>query len=185
MQSNSTKEPATQSSTSECTDEGVTKHYAKTGPGPVDDMEVIVLAVFKSTPLQGDKLGVDAISRSNFAKSNVSVARQSFTSHSTFWKTVVEPRVGREGDLVGVACVGTKVVRGIRVSALNNVRGVCVTDVVEEGDHDGHAALGESEAFAPLSPTKRGALRGNVLADLADAFGAIRPLDGVFAEVTP
>jgi len=169
----------------DCCDELVTQHHSKSGHGPVKDTEVVVLAVFQKTNLVNGRVSVETFKKSDFSRSNVSVARREFTSHSRFLDSVVKPQVVSKGALVGVACATTSLIRAIKLTFPKEVpspyRGACVLDRVEHGDHDGHASIGESEAVQGIKNSNTlGAVRTAILADLADAFGELTTPESVF-----
>lgn len=167
----------------DCPCEAVTHHYkgAGFGHGPVRDPETIAMAVFNNLDrnVSANRLTAESFDVRQLKRTNLSLLRCDFTSKATINSDVVLPNQRRQGDFVGLACANVGSVRSVEHGDVRH-RVVCLIDKVELGDHDGHAALGFSDAFSAsletMSEKRRNIQRGLALATLAEKFGDISQL---------
>lgn len=130
------------------------------------------MAVFEDTPRdeKARQLTKKTFPSKQLQRDEFSLARLSHTDRLAFEKNIVGTR-----KLVGVACApAAKLFDLLYVSqgpAPWTGRAVCLTDVVSERDHDGHAALGWSESQNGMGETVRGRVREIIKNNLAEIFG--------------
>jgi len=164
----------------ECEEELRTQHHGGNGAGHgiVRCQEVVILAVFEEGRPR-TKLDKKDFRPEKLKDTNLSVARKEHTTRPTFNEHVIGDESGPKGRLLGVACVETRLLRALTFEmvggqppASKTGRAVCVVDRVEQGDHDGHAALGFSEALEALSERQKSQWRTTTRNNLVDVFGS-------------
>jgi hypothetical protein len=163
---------------SDCVEEQTTHHFRGRwhGFGPVRDPEHVLFAVFPDIPRNGDRL-TDASFSSNLNNLTQSLGRVLYVSQKTFDIEIVR---GAAVDGVCSAHVGK--IRLMRADIETpkgtiNIRSMCVLDLVEEGDCEGHATMGYSKALNQVSQKQIGKKRKAVRMDLAATFSEIRIAD--------
>jgi len=126
----------------------------------------------------------EAFTPKRLTRYDLSLARRTHTGRPEFDKHVVGPKVAQGDELVGVATAPSRrlfemtfVCEDIRPPVQG--RAVCLLDIVEPTDHDGHAALGYSEDQNVLNEKQKKKVRARIHHDLADAFGDLDPIDDV------
>ena len=167
---------------SDCPCEAASRHFKGSPPGhgPVSNDETVVLAVYLDTPRQpgGGRLLPAAFRTDKLNSYDLSLARLRFTTKRAFQEDVVATRTA---DLVGVASATGVALRRITYDSTSHPafrsRGVCLVDKVEQGDHDGHAALGWGHSDAELSDKQKKRAREAIKQNLADSFGSITSAD--------
>jgi hypothetical protein len=175
---------------SDCAEEVLNKHHRgpRCGFGPVADTEDVVFAVFQKTPQANGRLQASSFDQKQLKRNEQSVSRLRYTSRSKFHSHVVARLEAAQGQLIGVAKANVRELRDINPPHPDDVtltvRGVCVLATVTSRDHDGHAALGFSEALERINDTtkkqtKKTQLRQEILADLADLFGNVLPIEAL------
>ncbi len=181
-------------SVGDCEEEKSTRHYLGEGFGPVQDGEWLLYAVFEKTPFDAatQKVTKKAFKTSQLTRTEVSVARQSYTPREQFEACVVQPAEKTEGFLRGIARASVLTIRQIPFSVPQpkpnppiGGRGICVVDKVTSYDFDGHAALGYSEAQDRLTDPQKAKIREFIKADLVNAFEEIVPLEVIFGTPAP
>ncbi len=165
-----------------CADEGRTLHYNGSwrGFGPVQDGERVLFAVFEGTPLEGSSILIEkSFSNFNLIRTSESLARTFYVTAKIFWQSIVRRRT-----IIGIACANVSDLRNLVAqiqppSGIKQVRAICVVDKVEEGDCDGHAAMGYGEETRGQGMTEGqiGKIRKNIRMDLATKFSTIIPAD--------
>jgi len=180
------------SETIKCVDELRTHHHGGEGAGPgiVRCGEVVILAAFEE---RRPRTAVDAddFPKDRLKDTNLSLARREHTTRRTFDEQVIGGGTGPKGSFLGAAWVEARVLRELefimvsgQLPATTRGRAVCVLDRVDPGDHDGHAALGFSEALEALPLKQKSLWRTTTRNNLVQAFGNIRPLDEVLPAAT-
>lgn len=168
-------------------EERTTCHHLGNGHGPVNDEEIIALAVFTSTPKNGRKLVADSFPRKQLITGNLSLARRSYTSTAEFTSHVLEPAITRGEVVEGASWALVSDIRRCVVVAPDPekldqlVRGVCVLDIVTAGDHEGHAALKFATLPARTPERRIGTLRTMIREQLAERFSEIGTCEAVWA----
>jgi hypothetical protein len=165
---------------SACPDEKSTRHYLGRwyGFGPVRDGEQVLFAVFDDTGRDGASLASKSFNK-NLNNTTQSVARSVYVSKSVFQRTIVGSRA-----LHGVASAHVGRIRDLRAdlqtpTGITSVRSICVVDLVERGDCEGHATMGFSEAVGGVSPQQLGKVRERIRMDLANTFSRIMPIEAI------
>ena len=173
----------------DCADEKQTQHHlgAAHGFGPVMSEETVAFAVSAKTPTDKNCLLMTSFETKQLKRKEQSVARVKYTTADDFNSFVVQP-IEKGDKFEGVA---TALVADIRLipygrQASDKCRGICVIDRVDQGMHDGHAALcfGDKEP-ADLPETtkarerKLADFRREVMSDLAEKFGPISTINAV------
>lgn len=163
-----------------CPEEQSTQHYRGKwhGFGPVADSELVVFAIFGSAVHLGDALNSDRFESRRIARGEHSLARAAFTTNSTFSREVASKN-GKQ-PFVGVSFARVSELRNLRADIDRghgdtfSARSVCITDSVEVGDFDGHAAMAFSdETTMGISQGRIGALRVRIIHDLCDTFSNV------------
>lgn len=157
---------------------------ASRGFGPVRPEEAVLLAVFESTkrdPIT-QRILPEAFTPKRLKDYDLSLARRAHTGRPEFDQHVVGPKIALGDQLVDVATARSRrffemtfVCEEIKPPVQG--RAVCLLDIVEPTDHDGHAALGYSEDQSALSEKQKKKVRARIHHDLADAFGDLDPID--------
>lgn len=143
-----------------------------------------MLAVFDTTKRVNGRLAQTAFKGADLHRGKVSLCRLKYTTRQTFDNQVVAPRPVTD-PLLGVVVCATDVLRDLHIPIPNTapptqIRAACVLDKVENGDHDGHAALQYCENEEQIKGAKtKDRVRGAIALALADAFGDIRPVDSI------
>lgn len=169
-----------------CEEEQDTRHYRGQGFGfgPVRNEE-IVMAGFSEQDFVAGQLQKKAFPGKIIKNGNFSLARLDHTTKEDFEKNVIEPkRNSTPITKVGRANVGE--IRKLMVplhweKPTRDIRSVCVIDKVEEGDHDGHAALKYCEEQKGFTQNQLDRLRAHIAADLVHLFENTSDLDRAFA----
>lgn len=164
----------------DCPGEWQTQHYGGRwfGFGPVRNNERVIFAVFDSTPLDGGELTANSFD-ANLGKGTQSIARAALVTRATFDAEVVDRGVPTKGRFLGIALAHVFAIRQLRADIVlpdgtHRVRAVCVLDRVDEGEFDGHATMGYSDALgARLSQKQRAIKRAEVRLDLANVFTGV------------
>ena len=168
-----------------CDGEQETKHYRGKGFGfgPVRNEETVI-AGFSEQDFASGQLQKSAFPGKAIKNGNFSLARLDYTTKEDFEKNVVEPKkIDSPITRVGRANVGE--LRQLMASLgwqkpIRHIRSVCVIDKVEDGDHDGHAALAYCEEQKLLSQKQLERLRTHIAADLVQLFGKVSPIEKAF-----
>lgn len=171
----------------ECEEELRTRHYGGDGAGHgvVRCREVLILAAFEEGRPR-TTLDKKDFRPEKLKETNLSVARKEHTTRPTFDEHVIGDESAPKGRLLGVACVEARLLRALTFEmvggqppAIKTGRAICVIDRVERGDHDGHAALGFSEALEALTERQKSQWRTTTRTNLIDVFGSLRAIDEV------
>ena len=146
------------------------------GFGPVSGDEELIFAAFDQTSRNADNLTANSFK--NLAGNAESVARGTYVSWHVFRGHVVQSGQHAKGAFVGIATAKVESVRRLRTDIpINNqaasVRSICVIDLVEDGDYDGHATMGFGEPIESLGQTLKGKKRLAIRMDLAKEFSKI------------
>src|SRR5580658_1998273 len=169
-----------------CEKEQKSCHYGapERGHGPVQEGETI-LAGFCATDLADGKLLKQAFPGKKLKDGDFSIARLAFTTKEIFNEYVVERRKNSV-PVVGVGRASVRVLRQLTApldwqNPVRDIRAICVLDRVENGEHDGHAALEFCEEQKEIVKQKRlERVRAHIAADLVTAFGDVLTLDNAF-----
>ena len=167
-----------------CQKERTTQHHLGVphGHGCVADSEILIFAVFESTPRIGNRLAPNAFKSKKIRDGDISLFRSGFTSRADFEAHVIPPKAHTDTPS-GVVVCGAELLRTIRIphgAPHLTLRAVCVIDKVEDGDHDGHAAIESSEEIESIvGETSRGRARSAIANSQADAFSEICDLDSI------
>jgi hypothetical protein len=163
-----------------------TQHYRGRwyGFGVVRDCEQVRLAVFERTQRNGSRLTAKSFDGKHLAGKNESVARALYITRRVFDQRVATTDVERKGALVGVACADVSRIRSIPAEFKMNLgtvrlRAFCVLDRVEQGDFDGHATVGYTDAPAGVAQGQLGTVRMAARLELANAFSEVRAPDSL------
>ena len=164
---------------SACADELKTLHHRGFwhSHGPVKHTETVVFAVFGQHECDGARLAPSAFATDQLKKGELSVARASHTSCDDFQKHVVSGAEAK-GAFRGVVKALAGDIRALPYTVPGAHppkigKALCVIDIVEEDDHDGHAALKFSDAQELLTAKQKSQIRIAIKADLAETFGEI------------
>jgi hypothetical protein len=173
----------------DCERETTSQHYQAEqggGFGPVCPDETVLLAVFQSTAYDAalQRLEPKAFKPSQLKNFEFSVARRAHTGRSDFDEYVIAPAQRRGDPLIGIASAQVGSIKDLMFVCPDTVpnlvgRAVCLLDLVEQFDHDGHASLGYSESQYELTEKQKKNVRARIHADLADLFGGANPIDQV------
>src|ERR1700690_1432335 len=100
----------------ECAEEQVTQHYlgASHGFGPLRDSEYVYLAIFESTPRDGDRVAADCFENNHLKKDGQSVSRASYTTRKVFDDSVVRSGANPRGKLDGVSSALVSAIRALQ-----------------------------------------------------------------------
>jgi hypothetical protein len=84
-------------------------------------------------------------------------------------------QIVRNDSVIGIALAHVSAIRRLRAdiatpNGVLEVKSVCVIDLVEPGDCEGHAAMGYSEAINGMSERQLGKKRKAIRMDLANTF---------------
>jgi hypothetical protein len=173
----------------ECEKEKETQHHLGIGSGfgPVQDEEVLLFAVFKTTPIDAvtGRLWKQSFPTKDLVRAEVSVARSHYTSRQEFEERVVGPAINQRGCLIGIAQAVASSIRSINISlpavrSAASQQAFCVLDKVSPYDFDGHAAIEYSEVQDQLTSKQKATIRERIRADLADVFGRVLLLEEVY-----
>lgn len=158
----------------DCVEEHSTRHHG--GPwrgfGPVRDAEQVLFAVFSNIARSGGRL-TDASFSNNLNNRTQSLGRVLYVSRKTFNEKIV-----CEASVDGISTAHTEKIRQMRADIETpngslKVRSMCVLDLVEEGDCEGHATMGYSQALNQVSQKQIGKKRKAIRMDLATTFSEI------------
>lgn len=155
------------------------------GPGPVLATECLILAIFGTGARLGARLtGKDFPSKS-LKRGDLSLARHSHTSWATFRDSVLVPGQ-RSQPVQGIAVSQADALRSLvaRIDSstpVKHLRSVCVLDKVENGDHNGHAALKFCSEDAALRESEKSVVRAQIQAELAATFSEVRAISSYYA----
>jgi hypothetical protein len=170
-----------------CDRERVSHHYSQSGIGPLGDAERVVFVVFDKTLKLGDALIQKIFDDRNdkIVNGDFSLARKDYTTSDEAMGRIVSPGLERGETYVGVSVALVSDIRrivantkGVGLGAKGRV--LCVLDKVADGEIAAHATLMYCIHEGDLKPSKRGALRALVRADLAEKFGPIQAMADVF-----
>jgi hypothetical protein len=165
-------------SQSVCVEEHSTRHYRGRwrGFGPVRDREHVLYAVFAATSRNDGRLTAGSFTK-NLNDCTESLARRQYVTIRIF-----DDYIARNSRVDGIsrACVAD--IRHLRADIITpagtlNVKAMCVVDLVEPGDCDGHATMGFSEAISGISQTQLGKKRQAIKMDLARSFSRIESIE--------
>jgi hypothetical protein len=166
-----------------CPRESVTQHFRKAGYGVVSDDETVIFVVFDGMVGIGDRLNRKHFDTTKIKNGDLSIARQRYTTMDDMNTVIIEPAKQTGRVLNGAVIAQVDKLRSIvRTQApAGPLRGVCVIDKVQNGDHDGHAALigCADQAARFTNPQSLGKFRGQIALDLADKFSEVKSLDAV------
>jgi hypothetical protein len=161
-----------------------THHYKGKwrGFGPIGDEEIVLFAVFRSTPVNGNRLVAKSFERKKLISADQSISRQYFVRRSVFAREVAENGQRSKGQFVGVATVKAKEVRAISATKWPSAdpRRICgfgLLDKVEDGDFDGHGTIGFLQDSKIPDTRELGAMREFLIFDLANRFSDIVTMD--------
>jgi hypothetical protein len=166
-----------------CPRERITQHLKNGGHGIVVDDEVVIFVVFDGMVEVGGKLSRKHFNTKKIRDGDLSLARQRYTTMNDISTFVIEP--ARKAGLVlnGAVVAQVDKLRSIARTQppAGLLRGVCVIDRVEDGDHDGHAALiGCADQKASLTNEQTlGKFRGQIALDLAEKFSEVKEINDV------
>lgn len=173
-----------------CPDEQTTAHYLgpSYGHGPILDLEILVLAVFESTPTwPSGKLAAGAFPTKRLKSGDFSLARLLHTSRTTLEEKVVVPREPLEGT-----CRGGSIASAEKLRKLHRVyegfgpscglRSVCVLDIVTDQDFEGHCGLRYCQKHSALSDKQKAKVRDFIAKDLADVFSHVQSFEQIYAD---
>lgn len=142
--------------------------------------EHVLFAVFADTHRDGDALISKSFTK-NLNNTTQSLARESYITRRIFNKAIVGTRV-----VHGVAIAHVDQIRQLQAELRvnnqpNNVRAMCVTDLVERNDCEGHATMGFSEQVGGVGVSEKelGKVRQRIKLDLVDIFSKIAPVETV------
>lgn len=162
----------------DCVEELSTRHYLGRwyGFGPVLDSEHVVYAILPTTSRNGNKLTAASFT-ANLNNRTQSLARVRYVTKGTF-----DYYIARNAPVDGTARAHVAGLRRLRAdietpAGTLNVRAICVIDLVEPDDCDGHATMGFSEAISGVSQKQIGKKRQAIRMDLASTFSEIKPLE--------
>ena len=166
-----------------CAEEQETQHYlgASHGFGPVRDSEYVYLAIFDSTPRDGDRVAADSFENKHLKRDGQSVSRASHTTRRIFDDYVVRAGSNPKGRLDGVSSALAGAIRALQSKITLNssevlARSFCVLDFVLRGDYDSHATIHYGErTSAGLSEKQIKTIRTKACLELAEVFGQILP----------
>ena len=167
-----------------CIKERTTQHYLGRWHGfvPVGDKEHLLIAVFEKTRRKGDKL--DANSFGRLQDNTESVIRIGYVLREDFDQEIVQKGQEKKGSLFGVASAHVAKIRELKADVktggptAQKVRSICVLDLVEQGDVDGHAVMGYADTSAiGVSQKQLGLVRQKIRLDLANTFSQIGRAD--------
>jgi hypothetical protein len=161
-----------------CVDEQSTRHHLGRwhGFGPVRNAEHVLFAVFPATKRSGIRLSATSFTR-HLNNSTQSLARSSYVTRSVFDRAIAKNEV-----VDGVASAHVERIRKLSAdietpTGTINVRAMCVIDLVEPGDCDGHATMGYSAAMGGVSQKQIAKKRELVKMDLANTFSEITTVE--------
>jgi len=155
------------------------------GQGPVAHGEIVALGICLSTPPEGGKVTAKAFKTSLLQDGDLSLSRIAYTDTPTFQTKVVAPKAASD-PIQGVAICSVSTLRDIYINVPkaqppSRIRGACVLDKVETGDHEGHATLEYCEEQNNIkNPNTKGMVRAAIAIALASAFGDVHPVDAIF-----
>jgi len=159
------------------------------GPGPVLPSECLVFAVFRADARLGTRLVADKdFPTGRLKRGDLSLARHAHTSWATFRDYVIAP--GKQSQAVqGIAVSRADALRSLVAEITSSVpptclRSVCVLDKVENGEHDGHAALKFCSEQAALRTKAKHVVRVQIQSELAATFSEVRAVSWCYAEAS-
>jgi hypothetical protein len=158
------------------------------GHGPVKDNEKVILAVFVDCQTSDNQLTEESIRTKDLKNGHVSIARFNHTTRHELLNHVIEPGKASRGDFVGLVVADASNIRNITFNLTGMApetreRGLCVLDVVEKDDHDGHASLQYTEALRSISnQTRRGKEFVFVRNELLHVFDQIVSIDDIYRQ---
>jgi len=172
-----------------CPTETVCQHHlgVGAGPGPVLATECLIFAVFGANARLGARLTPNDFPPKSLKSGDLSLARQSHTSWTTFRDNVLVPRQQRSQPIRGIAVSRVDALRNL-IAEINSsmpatlLRSVCVLDKVENGEHDGHAALQFCAEQAGLRDKEKSVVRAQIQTELARTFSEVRAVSSCYAE---
>jgi len=158
------------------------------GPGPVLDAECLIFAVFGADARLGAKLTPNYFRIDRLKQGDLSLARHAHTSWATFRDDVLAPGE-RLQRLQGIAVSQADTLRGLIAEIHSStppkaLRSVCVLDKVEDGEHDGHAALQFCSEQAGLRAKEKSVVRAQIQSELATTFSEVRAISSCYAEAS-
>jgi hypothetical protein len=172
-----------------CPKENESQHYRQwRGFGPVKDDECLVFVVFETTPrdISEGKLIQNSFDNNNLKKGILSFARSGYITTSEFERRIIAPALSKKGKFVGVAWVSVLVLRSLLCEfTLNDastarVRGLCILDLVEKGDVDGHATAGYCQDVpSGVGQEQLGRRRAKLRLNMAASFSTIASIDSL------
>jgi hypothetical protein len=166
-----------------CPREEVTQHFKKAGHGTVSSDENVIFVVFDGNVALGERLNRKHFDTRKIKDGDLSLARQKYTTIDDLNTFVIVPATQSGCVLNGAVIAEVHMLRSIvkTQAPAGPLRGVCVIDKVEEGEHNGHAALMAcaDQAASFTNPQSLGKFRGQIALDLADKFSEVRAIDAV------
>ena len=161
----------------ELVEEQSTRHHRGRwhGFGPVQNSEMVIFAIFEDTKRSGCVLTIDSFQ--NLKNQTQSLARINYTPRTHFNKYVV-----KEKKLHGVAIANVHSLRNLEVvfdveGKQVKCRAICVLDIVELGDCEGHATMGYTPKPEKVSAPQLGKKRKLIALDVVNAFSPIAAAD--------
>ena len=165
-----------------CADERTAHTFDGVSNGPVEDGESIIYVVFKDKGEFGKQLTGGDFDTKAIANGSMSVARQALTSISSLYHYVIDPPCRRGDKPGGVVFSTAAILRSITTwhgdpNKKTFIRGVCIVEKRDAGDHKGHAALRLCKDTRDASQSGRNKLKARIAEDLAKKFSVLHGVE--------
>ena len=150
--------------------------------------ECLIFAVFRADARLGTRLTDKDFPTSRLKKGDLSLARHAHTSWATFRDYVLAPGQ-RSQPFQGIAVSQADAIRSLVAEITSStpptlLRSVCVLDKVENGEHDGHAALKFCSEQAALPEKAKFVVRAQIQSELIATFSEVRAVSSCYAEAS-
>jgi hypothetical protein len=158
------------------------------GPGPVLPSECLIFAVFRADARLGTRLIEKDFPTNRLKRGDLSLARHAHTSWATFRDYVIAP--GRQSQhFQGIAVSRADALRSLIAEVTSStspalLRSICVLDKVEDGEHNGHAALKYCAEQAALSDKAKRVVRTQIESELTATFSEVCAVSSCYAEAS-